>query len=226
MDWLSQYLRQRVKKRLDRVEDSISPTLLMATDWLNGWLYRYSGIIVTPLPCYDLDIEAFAIVMARVLNRTTQVPDLVSLDTLSKVAAIVSEVDCHEGMDDLPQRWMDKLWAEEYSTPFCSHKAIHWIYAAGIFNDSHKYREATRELMLHWNSPTMPVQLPIDGNIICKLPGNVLSENGLTPAAAEMHRRRKNTLYSIVSIFTRLIHDTQFIIERCDGSDTSLFRAG
>ncbi|KAI0514520.1 hypothetical protein F5B22DRAFT_231051 [Xylaria bambusicola] len=209
MDLLSKYLRRRVKERLDRMEDSISPTLLMATDWLNNWLYQYSGIIDAPLGCDDLDLKAFAIVTAQVLSRTEQVPDAVSLDILAKVAAIVSEMDCHKGMGDLPQRWMDKLWAEESSTPFWSHEATHWIYAAGVFKDSHKYREATRELMLHWNSPAMPVQLPIDGDIIF-----------------EMNRRRKNTLYSIVSILTRLIDDTQFIIKRCDGSDTSLFRAG
>lgn len=99
-------------------------------------------------------------------------------------------------------------------------QALNWMCIAREFGDSHKYREATRKMIMEWRNPSMALQLPLDGITLRKQLEVCPSDDKLTPPLGEMWKQRQKTLHSLLDIIDKFINDMCFFQRTC-GEDKS-----
>ncbi|KAI1363079.1 hypothetical protein F5Y08DRAFT_310439 [Xylaria arbuscula] len=114
--------------------------------------------------------EAYDIVMDHIQDLCGHMRYSVSLQMLMDIAKIVDQLKCQEWMGSSSQRWMDELWGQERWRWSRGQRAMGWMFVAHVFEDSHKYREASRKLIMGWKNRSLAVERPLDTLIIRKKP--------------------------------------------------------
>ena len=142
----SPYLRKMYsgawKEATDRDEDGLLP-------WHVGDLF---------------DPDAFIIVMNVIHGLNRQIPLVVNLELLAKIAVVTDYLQCYESMEVFSVIWIDRL-RDSLPNSYCR-ELILWIMVSAIFHDQDTFGSVTRTAILESNEELPSVGLPIHQDII------------------------------------------------------------
>jgi hypothetical protein len=110
------------------------------------------------------DPEAFKIVINIIHAQFHNIPDEVSLEMLSNVAAVVDDLNCQNSVNFLAKSWFDKL-DKAGGIPRYFTNMIRVIFAASVFGLEKRFKEATYYAIL-LSSDIISCGLPIAPKIL------------------------------------------------------------
>jgi BTB/POZ domain len=134
-------------------------------DWEESKALRLKGCL--RIEEKDWDAGALQIVMDIIHGRTRNVPKVISLETLAKVAVLVDYYECLEVVEIFSSMWMESL---KYTiTEKYSRDVMLWICISWTFGQSDMFRLATEIAIMYSTGPVQMLSLPIPERIIRKL---------------------------------------------------------
>ncbi|RGP67981.1 hypothetical protein FSPOR_5642 [Fusarium sporotrichioides] len=113
------------------------------------------------------DPEALKTVLRIIHAQTQDLPDDVTLETLTQIAKVVDDLDCPEALS-----FFVKIWTGRFSQPLpcqmCD-ELVQWIFIASVFGLSEKFKQATRVAIIESTERMNSLELPIFPGIIDKI---------------------------------------------------------
>ncbi|KAH7117538.1 hypothetical protein B0J11DRAFT_582945 [Dendryphion nanum] len=107
----------------------------------------------------EQDPEAALIVMNIIHGRSRQVPPLISVIMLTKIAVLVDYIQCHEAIEPFSDKWIDNM-EENVPKTYCR-ELVHWICISYVFEKLSIFRAVTQTALLHATRPVELINLPI-----------------------------------------------------------------
>lgn len=112
------------------------------------------------------DPAVFITVMNVIHGRNRELPRVVNLELLAKIAVVTDYLMCHESMEVLSVVWMNELKGSLPDT-YCR-DLILWIMISFIFRDQDAFSSATRIAILRSDKEVPSTGIPIHDDIISK----------------------------------------------------------
>lgn len=117
----------------------------------------------------SFDPSAFITVMNIVHGRNKDVPRVVDLESLAKIAVVTDDLQCDDAIGIYPDAWINGLKNSLPST-YCR-ELIFWIMISFFFHDQHTFSSATRTAILGSDNEVPSLGVPIHEDIISKPSG-------------------------------------------------------
>ncbi|KAJ5936882.1 hypothetical protein N7466_003332 [Penicillium verhagenii] len=114
---------------------------LLTGGWKESVDYLKMGSV--EITADDWDTEAFLIVLRAVHGQYHDVPRMLSLEMLAKVAVILDYYQCKKALDLINEIWIKDLEDKEKITPEISRDLILWLWIAWFFERPAKFNEST-----------------------------------------------------------------------------------
>jgi len=159
------------------------------------------------------DTTAFGIFLNAIHCQYRQVPRVLELEMLAKVAVIVDYYAAHQAMEILSSIWITELRWRLLTTTTCHNRTIAlWICISWVFGDSVAFESATKVAIHHGRLRMTDFGLPIPKRVIGKN-SLILYHVGLTKAAndftltEDINSRRRRHLVIVFSELSVLQQD-------------------
>ena len=114
----------------------------------------------------EQDPEAMLIVMNIIHGRSRNVPRLVDLDMLTKLAVIVDYLECLEVVEPFSDRWVDNLKGDIPKT--YSSELIQWLCVSFVFRKETQFETITSTAIRLSRCAIETLGLPIPGSLLGK----------------------------------------------------------
>jgi hypothetical protein len=116
----------------------------------------------------DWDPQAFLILMHIIHGRNRQVPRLVSLELLAKIAVLVDYYECHEAVEVFAALWLREMKSESQLPTQVSRELVLWLCISWVFGDVDVFTSVTSTALQQSRGPLATLGLPIPERIIGK----------------------------------------------------------
>ncbi|KAL2200127.1 hypothetical protein P885DRAFT_27772 [Corynascus similis CBS 632.67] len=107
----------------------------------------------------DWDPEAFLILMSIIHGRNQQVPRVISLELLAKIAVLVDYYDCHEAVEVFAEIWLRELRSQLPAQ--VGRELVLWLCASWIFGYAKIFTSITTTALQQSQEPLPTLGLPI-----------------------------------------------------------------
>lgn len=114
------------------------------------------------------DVEALEIVMRIIHGRIANVPEIISLEMLAKIAVVVAHYHCDEAVKSHSDKWISNL-TEPLPTCYGRDLVLR-LFTSWVFSDGDAFQALTAIAMRESRGPIHTLGLPIPKSIIGKLP--------------------------------------------------------
>ncbi|KAK4233012.1 hypothetical protein C8A03DRAFT_39314 [Achaetomium macrosporum] len=114
----------------------------------------------------DWDPQAFLILMHIIHGRNRQVPRLVSLELLAKIAALVDYYKCHEAVEVFAELWLQGLKSQSQVPSQVGRDLVLWLFISWVFGDNDIFTSVTSTALQQSQGPLPTWGLPIPEAII------------------------------------------------------------
>ena len=116
----------------------------------------------------DWDPEAFLILIHIIHGRNRQVPRLVSLELLAKIAALVDYYGCHEAVEVFAELWLLRLKSQSELPSQVGRDLVLWLFISWVFVDADIFKSVTSTVLQNSQGPLATWGLPIPQRIVGK----------------------------------------------------------
>lgn len=100
-------------------------------------------------------------------GQTHKVPDKVTVDTMTEVAAITDDLQCYNAMKFVADAWLERMQATPPNT-ICL-DLYKWILIASVFHQPDLFQSTTRLAIMECSDTPSTSRIPIYPTIIGKL---------------------------------------------------------
>lgn len=108
--------------------------------------------------------KAFEIVMNIIHGQTRHVPEIVSVDLLAQIAAIVDDLECQDSIWFFAKRWLSQIESPHFQE--MSKDLMRWILISFVFEESEIFNQITNGA-IRYSTDKMPTfGLPIGSRIL------------------------------------------------------------
>jgi hypothetical protein len=114
------------------------------------------------------DPQAFLVLMLIIHGRNRQVPRLVSLELLAKIAVLVDYYKCDEAVEVFAEIWLQKLKGQSQLPAQVSRDLALWLYVSWMFGDADIFTSVTSTALQQSQGPLPTFGLPIPERIVGK----------------------------------------------------------
>jgi hypothetical protein len=116
----------------------------------------------------DWDPQAFLILMHIIHGRNRQVPRLVSLELLAKIAVLVDYYECYEVVEVFAALWLQGMKSESQLPIQASRELVLWLCISWVFGDADVFMSVTSTALQQSREPLATLGLPIPERIVGK----------------------------------------------------------
>ncbi|TGJ87189.1 hypothetical protein E0Z10_g1629 [Xylaria hypoxylon] len=116
----------------------------------------------------DWNREALIIVLRIIHGQNRQVPKVLDLEMLAKVAIIVDYYDCHELFDAFAELWLLRLKHRFILLHKLDRELILLLLVSWVFRWESEFKLATKIVLRQSKGPLNTLKLPIPEEITCK----------------------------------------------------------
>ncbi|KAH7196262.1 hypothetical protein BKA60DRAFT_612749 [Fusarium oxysporum] len=116
------------------------------------------------LTASDWDGEAFLLLMNILHHKTREVPRIIELEKLAKVAVLVDYYGCHEAVELWAETWISNLHSD-MTESFYSRELLLKLTISWVFSDRQKFRSLTEVAIRTSRGPIPTLGLPIPNQI-------------------------------------------------------------
>ncbi|KAK4149057.1 hypothetical protein C8A00DRAFT_19216, partial [Chaetomidium leptoderma] len=149
---------------------------------------------------YDWDPQAFLILMHIIHARNRQVPRLVSLELLAKIAVLVDYYECYEAVEVFAELWLQGLKSQSQLPAQVNRELTLWLCVSWIFGDADVFTSVTSTALQQSQGPLPTLGLPIPERIV-----------------EVIDSRRREVVERIIAVLHELV------VSFCDGPDKCSF---
>jgi hypothetical protein len=116
----------------------------------------------------DWDPEAFLILMHIIHGHNRQVPRLVGLELLAKIAALVDYYECYEAVEVFAELWLLGLKSHSELPSQVGRDLVLWLFISWVFADADIFTSVTSTALQKSLGPLPTWGLPIPQRIVGK----------------------------------------------------------
>lgn len=136
------------------------------------------------------------------------IPDIVSLETLAKLADLVCFLECRDVLGNVPSKWIRKIWQPIIKMELKAYREVMlWLHVTATFRDYPKFSLASRRAITLSRGPIRSLGLQIDEKILGTLIGRIslfprlpfLPLRHVNRSPAAMNTRRNEWLIEMVT---------------------------
>ncbi|KAL2256006.1 hypothetical protein VTK26DRAFT_2357 [Humicola hyalothermophila] len=114
----------------------------------------------------DWDPQAFLILMQIIHGRNRQVPRLISLELLAKIAVLVDYYKCHEAVEAFAALWLQETKSKSQLPTQVSRELVLWLCISWVFGNADIFTSVTRTALQQSQGPLATFGLPIPERIV------------------------------------------------------------
>ncbi|KAL6158742.1 hypothetical protein ACJQWK_03100 [Exserohilum turcicum] len=140
------------------------------------------------IDAHDWDPEAFLIVMQIIHGRNRNVPRVIPLEMLAKIAVVEDYYHFGEGLEIFQELWLKELKKTDLPTTYCRDLVL-WIWVAWTFSDEEPFLYATFVAITHAREAVSTLDLPIPSRVIEKI--NSRRQEGIEAILSGLHNLLK-----------------------------------
>jgi len=127
---------------------------------LNGpWTQASSPGCSRSIYANDWDPEAFLILMSIIHGRNQQVPRVIGLELLAKIAVLVDYYDCHEAVEVFAEIWLRELRSQLPAQ--VGRELVLWLCVSWVFGYAEVFTFVTTTALQQSQEPLPTLGLPI-----------------------------------------------------------------
>lgn len=98
------------------------------------------------------------------------IPDIVSLETLAKLADLVCFLECRDVLGNVPSKWIRKIWQPIIKMELKAYREVMlWLHVTATFRDYPKFSLASRRAITLSRGPIRSLGLQIDEKILAAM---------------------------------------------------------
>jgi hypothetical protein len=116
----------------------------------------------------DWDPEALLILMHIIHGRNRQVPRLIDLELLAKVAVLVDYYKCYEAVELFVELWLQELKGKLPLPNQVCRELILWLCVSWVFGDADLFTSVTSIAVRYSQGPLETLGLPIPESVVGK----------------------------------------------------------
>lgn len=137
---------------------------MMANDWKESKAENDYAYTIT---ADDWNPDALIIMMNILHGQTQEVPKIIDVEKLAKIAVLVDYYGCHKAMN-----WFAEVWISRIAEPFYvsySRDTLLRLFVSYVFSDNDAFTKLTKAIIYESRGPIHTLGLPIPKELVGKL---------------------------------------------------------
>ncbi|KAK4236172.1 hypothetical protein C8A03DRAFT_45785 [Achaetomium macrosporum] len=114
----------------------------------------------------SVSADSFLILMQIIHGRNRQVPRLVSLELLAKIAVLVDYYECYEVVEVFVALWFQGLKSQNQLPAHVNGELVLWLFISWVFGDADLFTSVTSTALRQSQGPLPTFGLPIPKRIV------------------------------------------------------------